>query len=144
MTRRARAAGVSGLLVAAFTAGGCTTTTIDWRNLAAGQEIVLQVKSPRSPLRVVNHGPGAALVTSDCEGLDLDRCETLGPGCTDVPLRGWTTLTVANPNDDGPDGASLRLEIKDPARFTLDQRPITPPPVTHTPPVNPPVPGGAR
>ena len=115
------------LLAGALLIGGCTTTTIDCRNLTAGQELVLSVESSRSPVRVTNNGPGEVIVTADWEGRHPDSSQRLGVGTTDVPVRRKLTLTISNLADDGPEAVAVRLEIKDPAGFALDQRPVAAP-----------------
>lgn len=126
MTRR-RITDIVFLLAPALLIGGCTTTTIDCQSLPVGQEIVLRVESWRSPVRVTNNGPGEVIVTADWEGRHPESSQRLGVGATDVPVRRKLTLTVSNLADDGPEAVGVRLEIKDPAAFTLDQRPVAAP-----------------
>ena len=108
-------------MLATFAVAGCNTTTIGWSSLAPGQEIVLEVESGFSTVRVINGGPGTFVVTSDAEGTDIDTSKELAAGLLDLDLRGKTIVTIANR---GSQASSLRIDVPDPASITLSQRAI--------------------
>ncbi len=108
---------------AAILTGGCTKTTLTFHNVAPGHEILLNVKSSRPPLVLVNYGPGELRVTADGEGEPADWSGPAGVGTHKVPLRGWTHITIANPPE-APGPVALRIEIKDPAKFAIDGRDV--------------------
>ncbi len=110
--------------IATLAPAACTMTTIHCDDLPAGHEVVLRLDSSRSPLRVVNLGPGPVFVSTQGAGNAAGGPEPGGLleiGIRDIPLHGPLTVVVGNRSQGGP-AVAVRLEIKDPAVFSVAQR----------------------
>ncbi len=99
-------------------------TTLEMKSLGAGQQVLLALESWRSPLRIINHGPGGLVVRVVDPALGVDDTSALGVEALEVPVRGPITVSIGNPADDGPDPVGLRIEILDPATFSFDIQPM--------------------